>query len=80
MVALMVRQDQSRVVAGPVGVHRRAPLPVEFQAVVARQCRVVEGRLAAAGNIDVHRYGIAVEEYLITEIVGVESRAPSAIR
>ena len=78
--ALMVRQDVGWVVAGPVGVHRRAPLPAEFQAIVARQCGVVEGRLAPARNIGVYRQGIAIEEYLVTEIVGVESRAPSAIR
>jgi len=80
MEALMVRQNLRLVVAGPVRVRGRAPLPVEGQVVVRRIRCVADGRTAAAGNIGVYRHGLAVEEDLVKEIARIESRDPAPIR
>src|SRR6266853_2801116 len=80
MQALMVRQNLSLVVAGPVGVCRRTPLPGEGQLVVRRLRCVAESGTASAGNIGVYRHGLAVEEDLVEEIIRVQSRDPAPIR
>ena len=80
MQAVVVRQNISPIVAGPIGVHRRAPLPAEFQAIVGRLGGVVDVRRPSAGDIGVYRYGLAVEEDLIVEITRVENRGPGSVR
>src|SRR5271166_317011 len=55
METLMVRQDLSRVVARPVSISRRAPLPVEGQVVHRRIGSEVDARLPAAGQRRVDR-------------------------
>src|SRR6202162_16173 len=80
MIAVVGGQNLRLVVAGPESVYCRAPLPVEFQVVVARRGRVAQGGLTAAGDIGVHREGVAIEEDLVAEIVGVDSRDPAAMQ
>jgi hypothetical protein len=49
--ALMVRQNLSRIIARPVSVFCRAPLPVEGQVIVRRLGSVGDVRRSAAGNV-----------------------------
>lgn len=65
MVALMVRQNVSLLVAGPIRVGCRAPLPRERKVVIARLSCVVESGLASAGDIGIDWNGISIEKYLV---------------